>query len=160
MKTVSGKELTSQTYRHPFIGSRGPRRSGAMYVTTTDGTGLVHTAPGHGEDDYHTGIAEKLEVYCPVLANGRFDDTAPEWLIAAKPFGNPMRSSSKLGRAGLAVRGADDHPQLSARLAKQKADHLPRDGAVVCRDGQAVSSWWRLAEYAPPAGHRCGDQAS
>ena len=43
-------------------------------------TGLVHTAPGHGEDDYETGIREKLDVYSPVLANGQFDDTAPEWL--------------------------------------------------------------------------------
>ena len=44
------------------------------------GTGLVHTAPGHGEEDYLTGIANGLEVYSPVLANGRFDDTVPDWL--------------------------------------------------------------------------------
>ena len=41
---------------------------------------MVHTAPGHGEDDYETGIREGLEVYSPVLYNGRFDDTVPEWL--------------------------------------------------------------------------------
>jgi isoleucyl-tRNA synthetase len=52
----------------------------AEYVTTTDGTGLVHTAPGHGEDDYHTGMHNKLEIYCPVLANGRFDTTVPQWI--------------------------------------------------------------------------------
>jgi isoleucyl-tRNA synthetase len=66
-------------YYHPFIDRIG-RVVQADYVTTTDGTGLVHTAPGHGEDDYETGIREKLEVYSPVLANGRFDDTVPEWL--------------------------------------------------------------------------------
>ena len=52
----------------------------ADYVTTTDGTGLVHTAPGHGEDDYETGMRYGLNVYSPVLANGRFDDTVPEFI--------------------------------------------------------------------------------
>ena len=52
----------------------------ADYVTTDAGTGLVHTAPGHGEDDYETGLREKLDVYSPVLANGKYDDTVPEWL--------------------------------------------------------------------------------
>ena len=78
-KTVIGKELVGLQYQHPFIDRKG-RIVHAEYVTTTDGTGLVHTAPGHGEDDYETGVREKLEVYSPVLANGRFDDTAPEWL--------------------------------------------------------------------------------
>jgi isoleucyl-tRNA synthetase len=77
--TVKGADLAGMEYRHPFLDQVG-RVVLADYVTTTDGTGLVHTAPGHGEDDYETGIREKLEVYSPVLANGLFDDTAPEWL--------------------------------------------------------------------------------
>ncbi|HSV13954.1 MAG TPA: class I tRNA ligase family protein, partial [Tepidisphaeraceae bacterium] len=78
---VKGREIVEAglTYRHPFIERTG-RVVLADYVTTTDGTGLVHTAPGHGEDDYETGIREGLDVYSPVLANGRFDDTVPEWL--------------------------------------------------------------------------------
>jgi isoleucyl-tRNA synthetase len=79
LSEVLGTELAGARYQHPFI-----ERTGTVvladYVTATDGTGLVHTAPGHGEDDYETGIREKLEVYSPVLANGRFDDTVPEWL--------------------------------------------------------------------------------
>ena len=80
-RSVTGRQLVEAgvCYRHPFIDRVG-RVVLADYVTTTDGTGLVHTAPGHGEDDYETGIREKLEVYSPVLANGRFDDTVPEWL--------------------------------------------------------------------------------
>jgi isoleucyl-tRNA synthetase len=66
-------------YRHPFIDRISPVVT-AEYVTFEDGTGLVHTAPGHGEDDYATGIKKGLEVYNPVLHNGRFDDTVPEWL--------------------------------------------------------------------------------
>jgi isoleucyl-tRNA synthetase len=78
-----GRDLAGREYRHPFIDRVG-KVVLADYVTTTDGTGLVHTAPGHGEDDYETGVREGLEVYSPVLANGRFDDTAPEWLRGKK----------------------------------------------------------------------------
>jgi len=76
---VKGSDLVGKMYRHPFVNRTG-KVVAAMYVTTTDGTGLVHTAPGHGEDDYETGVREKLEVYSPVLANGRFDQTVPEWI--------------------------------------------------------------------------------
>jgi isoleucyl-tRNA synthetase len=79
LETEPGSEFVGDEYRHPFVDRYG-RIVVADYVTTTDGTGLVHTAPGHGEDDYETGIREKLEVYSPVLANGRYDDTVPEWL--------------------------------------------------------------------------------
>jgi isoleucyl-tRNA synthetase len=78
-KSFTGRELAGTTYRHPFVDRVG-KVVVAEYVTTTDGTGLVHTAPGHGEDDYETGIREGLEVYSPVLASGRFDDSVPEWL--------------------------------------------------------------------------------
>ena len=78
--TVMGRDLAGMEYRHPFI-DRSGRVVLADYVTTDAGTGLVHTAPGHGEDDYETGLREKLDVYSPVLANGRYDDTAPDWLV-------------------------------------------------------------------------------
>ncbi|MEM1423069.1 MAG: class I tRNA ligase family protein, partial [Planctomycetota bacterium] len=45
-----------------------------------DGTGLVHTAPGHGADDYMTGLKHKIPVYCPVTENGTYDDSVPEFL--------------------------------------------------------------------------------
>src|SRR5205823_7097971 len=80
-RAVSGSELVEREvgYTHPFIDRRG-RVLTAMYVTTTDGTGLVHTAPGHGVEDYATGQAHGLPPYSPVMGNGRFDDSAPEWL--------------------------------------------------------------------------------
>jgi isoleucyl-tRNA synthetase len=77
--SVPGSELTQLRYRHPFIDRVSPVVL-ADYVTFEDGTGLVHTAPGHGEDDYNTGIREGLEIYSPVMANGKFDDTVPDWL--------------------------------------------------------------------------------
>ena len=77
--SVTGKELAGAVYRHPFIDRTGPIVF-ADYVTLDDGTGLVHTAPGHGVEDYQTGLREGLEIYCPVQEDGTFDHTAPEWL--------------------------------------------------------------------------------
>jgi isoleucyl-tRNA synthetase len=77
-------------YRHPFV-ERVGKLVPADYVTTTDGTGLVHTAPAHGEDDYETGIREGLEVYSPVQFNGRFDTTVPDWIQGKTVWeGNPL----------------------------------------------------------------------
>ncbi len=83
-----GADLVGLRYRHPFCALDAPDRMGesvyrvvaADYVTVEDGTGLVHTAPGHGEDDYHTGLREGVEVYCPVRGDGTYDETVPEWL--------------------------------------------------------------------------------
>jgi len=77
----SGSELVDSmvTYRHPFIDQQS-RLVLADYVTLEDGTGLVHTAPGHGSEDYETGLREGFEIYCPVQEDGTFDTTAPEWL--------------------------------------------------------------------------------
>jgi len=81
---VDGKALLGLKYRHPFLDDSQlgePRHLvAAEYVTLEDGTGLVHTAPGHGSEDYHTGLREKLPIYCPVKEDGTFDATAPDWL--------------------------------------------------------------------------------
>jgi len=74
-----GSSLVGLEYRHPFCDRRG-RVVAADYVTLEDGTGLVHTAPGHGAEDYQTGLREGLEIYSPVLEDGTYDDTVPEWL--------------------------------------------------------------------------------
>ncbi|KKN85695.1 hypothetical protein LCGC14_0276790 [marine sediment metagenome] len=68
------------TYRHPLIDGKVCPVVAADYVTLEDGTGLVHTSPGHGLDDYHTGLANGLDIYCPVTADGTFDETAPEFI--------------------------------------------------------------------------------
>ncbi len=98
--TAKGSELVGLSYHHPFIDRVCPIVA-AEYVTTTDGTGLVHTAPGHGEEDYATGITNGLEIYCPVLHNGRFDETVPEWLIGMRVWeANPV-ITQKLREVGL-----------------------------------------------------------
>jgi len=76
---VDGATLVGLTYQHPFCDRLG-RIVAADYVTLEDGTGLVHTAPGHGTEDYQTGLREGLEIYCPVRADGTYDETVPGWL--------------------------------------------------------------------------------
>ncbi len=70
---------------HPFVEKNPTDKDAYMviladYVTTEDGTGLVHTAPGHGVEDYVSGQKYDLAVYSPVMDDGRYDDTVPEWL--------------------------------------------------------------------------------
>jgi isoleucyl-tRNA synthetase len=84
-KSVRGRELEGLRYVHPFV-ERNPTNKDAYmvilaeYVTTEDGTGLVHTAPGHGVEDYVSGQKYNLATYSPVNADGRYDDTVPDWL--------------------------------------------------------------------------------
>ncbi|XVJ58814.1 MAG: isoleucine--tRNA ligase [Tepidisphaera sp.] len=99
LATCPGSKLIGLKYRHPFVAATEGSRSeafrsrekvredapihtivGAEYVTLEDGTGLVHTAPGHGTEDYQTGQAVGLPSYCPVKGDGTYDDTVPQWL--------------------------------------------------------------------------------
>ncbi|HEY3804446.1 MAG TPA: isoleucine--tRNA ligase [Kofleriaceae bacterium] len=80
--------LEGASYRHPFIAkpimasAAGPgtivenawKLWFADYVTADAGTGLVHTAPGHGADDYKTGVAHGLPAYAPIDDRARYVD--------------------------------------------------------------------------------------
>ena len=79
IKEVEGSELTKLTYDHPFGVIENCRVVVADYVTKEDGTGLVHTAPGHGQDDYETGIKNGLEVIMPVNDKGLYTDKAGKY---------------------------------------------------------------------------------
>ena len=68
-----GSSLENLQARHPFIDRASPVVL-ADYVTTDSGTGAVHTAPGHGAEDYVTGLKYKLEIYCPVGDDGKYLD--------------------------------------------------------------------------------------
>ena len=63
---VKGAELEGIVYRHPLLERSSPVVLGGDYITTESGTGLVHTAPGHGVDDFNTGRKYNLQVLCPV----------------------------------------------------------------------------------------------
>jgi len=75
------RKLEGARYRHPFIseprGDHAFRLWFASHATLDAGTGLVHTAPGHGADDYGVGLAHDLPIYAPVDPAGRYTDEVP-----------------------------------------------------------------------------------
>ncbi|MGL4207985.1 MAG: isoleucine--tRNA ligase, partial [Candidatus Adiutrix sp.] len=85
---INNKNLQGLMARHPFL-ERQSKILPAMYVTLEQGTGLVHTAPGHGREDYETGLAHGLETFSPLDASARFTSDVPNWagqnVLAANP---------------------------------------------------------------------------
>jgi isoleucyl-tRNA synthetase len=78
LRRFKGRELEGARCRHPWLERIVPVVL-AGYVTLESGTGLVHTAPGHGQDDFETGVRYGLEVLAPVDDRGRFTAEVPEW---------------------------------------------------------------------------------
>ncbi len=76
---VKGSMLVDVFYRDPLYDRLAPIVVGGSYITTESGTGLVHTAPGHGIDDFNTGIKHELPVICPVNEKGVFTAEAGEF---------------------------------------------------------------------------------
>ena len=74
--TVIGSALEHSTYRHPLFDRESPIVIGGDYVTTESGTGLVHTAPGHGQEDYLVGLRYGLPLLAPVDGDGNFTPEA------------------------------------------------------------------------------------
>lgn len=78
LKTFRGADLEGMEAKHPFI-DRKAMVVTAGYVSMEDGTGCVHIAPGHGQEDYLVGKKWKLPTIMPVDARGKFDNTAGEF---------------------------------------------------------------------------------
>lgn len=76
VKTFKGKDAERIVAKHPFY-DRDSLVILGDHVTTESGTGLVHTAPGHGEDDFFVGKQYDLGVLCPVDEKGYFTEEAP-----------------------------------------------------------------------------------
>ncbi len=81
---VKGRELEYLKARHPFYDERVVTLVLAEYVSLDQGTGCVHTAPGHGVEDYETGIRYDLEVLNPVDDKGAFLPDTP--LVGGLPL--------------------------------------------------------------------------
>jgi len=72
---IPGSDLEGLVYHHPFLNRECPVIL-SEFVTLDAGTGCVHTAPGHGQEDYVVGIRNGLPVFSPVDAKGRFTSSA------------------------------------------------------------------------------------
>ncbi|HEX5424762.1 MAG TPA: isoleucine--tRNA ligase, partial [Candidatus Acidoferrales bacterium] len=73
-----GRDFEHAKFRHPFLGYEVPGVL-ADYVTLEQGSGIVHTAPGHGAEDFFTGQKYGLEAYAPQDDDGRFTEGLPEY---------------------------------------------------------------------------------
>jgi isoleucyl-tRNA synthetase len=110
-----GARLEGAVFRHPFI-ERDSLGIVADHVTLEQGTGAVHTAPGHGNEDYIIGRQYGLNTYCPVDAAGRFfqaegaDGRVPDELIGKTVWDGNKTVIELLGKSG-------------ALLATRKIEH-------------------------------------
>jgi isoleucyl-tRNA synthetase len=74
LATFTGSAMERLVFRHPLY-ERDSLGVLGDYVTLDAGTGAVHTAPGHGADDYKTGVRYGLEIYAPLDAGGHYNET-------------------------------------------------------------------------------------
>jgi isoleucyl-tRNA synthetase len=75
-KDLSSSEIKGMKFQHPFLDRVSIPLFGA-HVTLEAGTGCVHTAPGHGMDDYKVGLEAGLDPYSPVDQYGKYTDEFP-----------------------------------------------------------------------------------
>ncbi|HBU43246.1 MAG TPA: isoleucine--tRNA ligase, partial [Microbacterium sp.] len=109
LATTTGGKLVGVRYKSPLredvpATDQSPDKVWTVvqadYVTLEDGTGLVHTATGHGADDYQTGLREGIGVYCPVRGDGTYDETVPEWLRGMHVFKANALVADRLAESG------------------------------------------------------------
>ncbi|HUA09890.1 MAG TPA: isoleucine--tRNA ligase [Candidatus Acidoferrales bacterium] len=103
LATATGEELDGLRVRHPFM-DRDALIVLAEYVDLETGTGAVHTAPGHGADDFETGVKYDLPILNPVDAAGHFTKEAGPYagqfiFKANKQIVEDLRASGALLRA-------------------------------------------------------------
>src|SRR5579885_2920318 len=92
----SGERMNGTVFHHPFM-DRSSLGILGEHVTLEAGTCAVHTAPGHGQEDYEAGLQYGLPIYCPVDSSGRFfqaegaEGKIPEQLLGRTVWeANPM----------------------------------------------------------------------
>ena len=103
-----GRDLEGLRFRHPLY-DRDSVAVLADYVTLEQGTGAVHTAPGHGADDFLTGQRYGLDVYAPVGPGGRFTDDVAQFAGMRVFDANPKIEAALLEAGRLWHRDDLDH---------------------------------------------------
>ncbi len=147
---VKGEVFDRLAFQHPLY-DRPSLGVLADYVTLEAGTGVVHTAPGHGSDDYATGVRYGLDVYAPVGPGGHYTDDVLLFAGLQVWAANPKVEEALHERARLWHRDAV-RAQLPALLALPQPGDLPGHVAVVHRHGSRVGGGRRPA--------RCGRRRS
>ncbi len=115
LKTVKGESLEGLEYVHP-LKEEVPQQAEYSHrvilgdhVTLEDGTGCVHTAPGHGPEDYEVGVKNKIEVFCPVGENGCYTQEAGKYAGKGIRDANPEITHDLYHHNALLNEGTIDH---------------------------------------------------
>jgi isoleucyl-tRNA synthetase len=100
LAAFEGARMDGALLQHPFLERTSVGILGD-HVTLEQGTGAVHTAPGHGQEDYQVGLANHLSVYCPVDGAGRFYQASPEpgqgpWALPEELIGKTIWEGNAL----------------------------------------------------------------
>jgi isoleucyl-tRNA synthetase len=143
---VRGRALLGAVFENPW-GRDSRVVNGMPFVSMEDGTGLVHTAPGHGKEDFLVGQREGLEIPCPVDEAGRFT-------AGAEPFvGRGVLGVNDDIVAWLNERGR----LLGASTFTHSYPHCWRcHQPVIFR---ATDQWFMMIDHAPDGGATHRDQA-
>jgi len=118
VEEMKGEKLDGLQYEHPladmFSYQKGLKNAhrvvmNEQYVTLEDGTGLVHTAPGHGQEDYKIGIENKLPSLSPVNMDGTFDKNSGKVAGMYVRDANPVIVEELKNRGLLFKEGVIEH---------------------------------------------------
>ena len=149
---MKGAALEGITFRHPLYDRDSVGVLGD-YVTLEQGTGAVHTAPGHGADDFLTGMKYGLEIYAPIGPGGHFLDSV-QLFGGQRVFDANPKVEQALADKGPALAPRNVLASVSALLALSQPGDLPGHVSVVRADG-----WRRLGGVRgrpdPHAARRC-----
>ena len=150
---MKGEQLEYIRFRHPLFDRDSLGVLGA-YVTLEAGTGVVHTAPGHGADDFNTGQKYGLEILAPIGPAGHFLETV-ELFGGQRVFDANTNVVEELKKRARLWHKSRFLASVSALLAVPQSGDLPRDVAVVHPDGRRAGD--RKRRHAP---HAAGGRAA
>jgi isoleucyl-tRNA synthetase len=108
LEEFAGRELEGIICRHPFL-ERDSILILGEHVTLDAGTGCVHTAPGHGLEDYIVGLQYKLPVFSPMDDQGKFTEEAERFAGIFYTSANPLVLKELEERGDLLQQGTIDH---------------------------------------------------
>jgi isoleucyl-tRNA synthetase len=103
-----GADFSGMKFQHPFLPIQVPGIL-ADYVTLDQGSGIVHTAPGHGADDFYSGQKYGLEIYAPIDDRGRYLEGLPEYKGRDVFTANPIIVKLLADRGALLANHAYKH---------------------------------------------------
>ena len=156
---MKGDELEHIRFQHPLYARPSVAVLGD-YVTLEAGTGAVHTAPGHGADDFNTGVRYGLDIYAPVGPGGHFLDTV-ELFGGQQVFdANPHIEEALKERGGSGTAQDFAHSYPHCWRCHNPVIFLATSQWFIRMDGEPVIERPAADGSAAPSAARCGRPAS